>query len=151
MDKEANLLTMSKGLEHWVGCLSQIMPQHPNLLREVVYEADLERFDAYMNRLYSGQMSSLDPVAKKVLFLSDAIFKITGYSPEQAKEPDFWLRIAHKEENPQIQEIITTVGQGIASLSEYRIIHASGELRWLQIRVIPTLDESQSVVRLDGT
>lgn len=49
-----------------------------------------------------------------------------------------------------IQEIISSVGQGIPQLSEYRIIHASGEPRWLQVRIIPSLDESQAVVRLDG-
>lgn len=93
---------------------------------------------------------SYDYVSKKVLFISDAILNITGYSVEQAKEDDFWLRIAYKEENPLIQEIISSVGQGIPQLSEYRIIHASGEPRWLQVRIIPSLDESQAVVRLDG-
>ncbi|MEK4294106.1 sensor histidine kinase [Paenibacillus sp. FSL R5-0914] len=93
---------------------------------------------------------SYDYVSKKVLFISDAILNITGYSVEQAKEDDFWLRIAHKEENPLFQEIISSVGQGIPQLSEYRIIHASGEPRWLQVRIIPSLDESQAVVRLDG-
>ncbi|OMD35297.1 PAS domain S-box protein [Paenibacillus odorifer] len=219
MDMEENLLTMSNILEEWVGCTSKTVPLSPIFLRELVYVVDLDRYDAYMERLTAGHISSLeyrmqlpaaglkwvqsigtpilnkenkvcridgvmlditdqktaqiqllstfslyqqmfsnldvaiwsyDYVAKKVLFISDAVLNITGYSVEQAKEDDFWFRIAHKEENPLIQEIISSVGQGIPQLSEYRIIHASGEPRWLQVRIIPSLDESQAVVRLDG-
>lgn len=219
LDMEENLLTMSNILEEWVSCTSRTKPHNPNFLRELVNVADLDRYDAYMERLNAGHISSLeyrmqlpiaglkwvqnigtpilnkenkvcridgimlditeqktaqiqlestfslyqqmfsnldvavwsyDYVSKKVLFISDAILNITGYSVEQAKEDDFWLRIAYKEENPLIQEIISSVGQGIPQLSEYRIIHASGEPRWLQVRIIPSLDESQAVVRLDG-
>jgi PAS domain S-box-containing protein len=219
LDMEENLLTMSNILEEWVGCTSKTKPHNPNFLRELVNVADLDRYDAYMERLNAGHIScleyrmqlpakglkwvqsigtpilnkeskvcridgimlditeqktaqiqlestfslyqqmfsnldvaiwSFDYVAKKVLFVSDAVHNITGYSVEQAKEDDFWFRIAHKEENPLIQEIISSVGQGIPQLSEYRIIHASGEPRWLQVRIIPSLDESQAVVRLDG-
>ncbi|WP_440960406.1 PAS domain S-box protein [Paenibacillus nitricinens] len=219
LDMEENLLTMSNILEEWVGCTSKTKPHNPNFLRELVNVADLDRYDAYMERLNAGHIScleyrmklpakglkwvqsigtpilnkeskvcridgimlditeqktaqiqlestfslyqqmfsnldvaiwSFDYVAKKVLFVSDAVHNITGYSVEQAKEDDFWFRIAHKEETPLIQEIISSVGQGIPQLSEYRIIHASGEPRWLQVRIIPSLDESQAVVRLDG-
>lgn len=219
MDMEGNLLTMSRILEEWVGCTSKTKLHNPSFLRELVNVVDRDRYDAYMERLNAGHISSLeyrmqlptaglkwvqnigtpilnkenkvcridgvmlditeqktaqiqlestfslyqqmfsnldvaiwsyDYVAKKVLFVSDAVLNITGYSVEQAKEDDFWFRIANKEENPLIQEIISSVGQGIPQLSEYRIIHASGEPRWLQVRIIPSLDESQAVVRLDG-
>ncbi|OMD63681.1 hypothetical protein BSK62_20825 [Paenibacillus odorifer] len=219
IDMEANLLTMSNVLEKWVDCSDHALTHNPNFLREYVYGEDLERFDAYIDKLYSGHLCNLeyrmqlpakalkwvqsigtpvfnqehkvcridgviiditeqknaqaqlessfslyqqmfatidvaiwsyDYVSRKMLFISDAIFNITGYSPEQAKEDDFWLRIAPKEERPLIQEIITTVGQGISNLSEYRIIHASGELRWVQVRIIPSMDETGAVVRLNG-
>ncbi|WP_313640778.1 PAS domain S-box protein [Paenibacillus sp.] len=219
MDREENLLTMSNVLEEWVGCTSKAIPHSPDFLRELVYVVDLNRYDAYMERLNAGHISSLeyrmqlpteglkwvqsigtpilnkenkvcridgvmlditeqkmvqiqlestfslyqqmfsnldvaiwsyDYVAKKVLFISDAVLNITGYSVEQAKEDDFWFRIAHKEEDPLIQEILSTARQGIPKLSEYQIIHASGEPRWIQVRIIPSLDESQAVVRLDG-
>lgn len=219
IDMEANLLTMPNVLEKWVDCSDHALTHNPNFLREYVYGEDLERFDAYIDKLYSGHLCNLeyrmqlpakalkwvqsigtpvfnqehkvcridgviiditeqknaqaqlessfslyqqmfatidvaiwsyDYVSRKMLFISDAIFNITGYSPEQAKEDDFWLRIAPKEERPLIQEIITTVGQGISNLSEYRIIHASGELRWVQVRIIPSMDETGAVVRLNG-
>jgi len=219
LDMEENLLTMSNILEEWVGCTSKTKPHDPNFLRELVNVVDLDRYDAYMERLNAGHISSLeyrmqlpakgmkwvqnigtpilnkekkvcridgvmlditeqktaqiqlestlslyqqmfsnldvaiwsyDYVSKKVLFISDAVLNITGYSVEQAKEDDFWFRIAHKEETPSIQEILSTARQGIPKLSEYRIIHASGEPRWIQVRIIPSLDESQAVVRLDG-
>ncbi|MNO27426.1 Sensor histidine kinase ComP [compost metagenome] len=219
LDMEENLLTMSNVLEEWVGSTSKIIPHSPDFLRALVYVVDLNRYDAYMERLNAGHISSLeyrmqlpteglkwfqsigtptlnkenkvcridgvmlditeqktaqiqlestfslyqqmfsnldvaiwsyDYVAKKVLFISDAVLNITGYTVEQAKEDDFWHRIAHKEEDPLIQEFLSTAQQGIPKLSEYRIIHASGESRWIQVRIIPSLDESQTVVRLDG-
>ncbi|OAB40135.1 PAS domain S-box protein [Paenibacillus glacialis] len=93
---------------------------------------------------------SYDITLGKVSFISDAIAKITGYPIEKAKGITFWSDIAHPDEKPIIDQILATARQGIPNLSEYRIIHANGEIRWIQVRIIPILDRSQSVVRLDG-
>lgn len=219
IDREANLLTISSIFENWIFCTCKDIQYDPKLLQEIVCEEDIDRFNEHMDKLYAGQISSVeyrihnssnelkwvqcigmpvlnqdhkvcridgvmlniteqkaareqldntislyqkmfdtvdvavwsyDTVSRKVLFISEAISKITGYSTEQAMDINFWSNIAHNEEASTIKNIIISAGQGIPSLSEYRMIHASGEIKWIQVRVIPSLDESQAVVRLDG-
>lgn len=60
LDMEENLLTMSNVLEEWVSCTSRTKPHNPNFLRELVNVADLDRYDAYMERLNAGHISSLE-------------------------------------------------------------------------------------------
>lgn len=43
---------------------------------------------------------SYDYVSKKVLFISDAILNITGYSVEQAKEDDFGFVLLIRKKIP---------------------------------------------------
>ncbi|MEK4513346.1 PAS domain S-box protein [Paenibacillus anaericanus] len=92
---------------------------------------------------------SFDLVTRKV-FISDAIVKITGYPMEKASGVRFFSEIAHIDELPHIHKIMDSIKLGIPDLSEYRIIHANGEIRWLQISIIPSMDKSQTVVRHDG-
>ncbi|MGF7045890.1 PAS domain S-box-containing protein [Paenibacillus sp. DS2015] len=93
---------------------------------------------------------SYDIVSKKVSFISDAITKITGYSVEEAKGLHLWSDIAHQEDKSLTDKIIVSARKGMPNLSEYRIVHSNGELRWIQVRIISSLDKSQKVVRLDG-
>lgn len=219
IDQEANILTMSNGLENWVGYSSKDMKYSPNHLREIVYEEDLERFNEHLDQLYAGQISileyrivgannelkwvrnvgipaqptghercridgvmlditeqraaeeqlerrlslyqkmfdtvdvavwSYDTVSREVLFISEAISTITGYSIEQAMDINFWASIAHDEDSSIIQDIITSSGRGIPTVNEYRIIDASGNIKWIQVRIMPSLDDLKAVVRLDG-
>ncbi|HBS44718.1 MAG TPA: hypothetical protein DEA91_10150, partial [Paenibacillus sp.] len=60
MDMKENLLTMSNILEEWVGCTSKTIPHSPDFLRELVYEVDLDRYDAYMERLTAGHINNLE-------------------------------------------------------------------------------------------
>ncbi|WP_082063153.1 sensor histidine kinase [Paenibacillus sp. IHBB 10380] len=219
IDKETNLLSMSSDFKRWGGVLSDERYHRPNLLQEMVYAEDVHIFKEHMDKLYTGQTSSLehrilihnnelmwvqsigipvlnkdnevyridgivlditekktmqeqlestfslyqkmldtidvaiwsyDTISRRVSFISDAIAKITGYPAEKAKESNFWSDIIHKDEKGIIEKIMATVAQGIPDLNEYRIIHANGEIRWIQVRIIPSLDRSRSVVRLDG-
>jgi len=93
---------------------------------------------------------SYDMKLRHVSFISDAIAKITGYPIEQTKESKFWSGIAHPDEKHLVDSITTTVKDGIRDLSESRIIHANGDVRWIQVRIIPSLDRFNSLVRLDG-
>ncbi|HEY2493270.1 MAG TPA: PAS domain S-box protein [Paenibacillus sp.] len=219
IDKGTNLLSMSSDFKRWIGFLSDERYHRPNLLQEMVYREDIHIFNEHMDKLCTGQTSSLehrilihnnelkwvqsigvpvlnkdnevyridgivlditekrtaqeqlestfswyqkmvdtidvaiwsyDTTSQRVSFISDAIVKITGYPAEKAKESNFWSDIIHQDEKGIIEQIIATAGQGIPDLNEYRIIHANGEIRWIQVRIIPRLDQFRSVVRLDG-
>lgn len=93
---------------------------------------------------------SFDTSTNKVLFVSEAIAAMTGYPVERVSENGFWVDVAHEDDKPYIEKIRAAAGQGAGDLSEHRIIHSSGEIRWLNIQIIPYMDESKSVTRLDG-
>lgn len=93
---------------------------------------------------------SFDIASKKVSFISDAIAKITGYSVKEARGIHLWSDIAHPDDRHIVDHIIASARQGVPAVCEYRIIDAHGELKWVQVRLIPSLNRCQAVVRLDG-
>ncbi|WP_256762402.1 PAS domain S-box protein [Cohnella sp. WQ 127256] len=92
-----------------------------------------------------------DMASQKILFMSDAITTITGYPIEWFKDMRAWTDIIHKEDAFYSEQITTNVRQGKPDFSEYRIVHANGETRWIQVRIIPSQNEFGLVERLDGT
>lgn len=220
IDKETNQLTMSDGFKKWMGRSEEETYTRTDLLHEMVYKEDVELFNEHMERIGSGQISSIehrilngtnelrwvqsigmpvldrenkicridgviilditekrvvqeqlestvsfyqemlntidvaiwsyDILSKKVSYISDAITKITGYELEEARGIHQWSDIAHQDDKYLTHKIIASARQGVPDLCEYRIIHANGEIRWIQVRIMPSLDQSQSVIRLDG-
>ncbi|MHA0856929.1 sensor histidine kinase [Paenibacillus sp. CMAA1364] len=106
--------------------------------------------------LYQEMLAKIDvavwsfDLAKIKVYISDAITNITGYSIEKASGYRFLSDIAHEDDLPLIYQITENVRKGIPNVSEYRIIHANGEERWLQVSIIPSMDKDQNVVRHDG-
>lgn len=107
-----------------------------------MYERVLEKIDV--------AIWSYDSVSDRISFVSEAISRITGYPLEKVTEPHFLQERIYKEDLPLFEKVKAIVNQGLPNLSEYRIIHASGEIRWIQVRIIPGLDNANNVVRLDG-
>ncbi|MFE6796695.1 PAS domain-containing sensor histidine kinase [Paenibacillus chitinolyticus] len=94
---------------------------------------------------------SYDYSSRRVPFTSEALLKITGYRPEYFATQQAWERIIHPDDFQRYKVACANVRQGISDYSEYRIVHATGEIRWVQVRMIPTLDETGGrFVRLDG-
>ncbi|MFD3259125.1 PAS domain S-box protein [Paenibacillus lentus] len=107
-----------------------------------MYERVLEKIDV--------AIWSYDCVSDHISFASEAITRITGYPLEKVTEPHFLQEQIYKEDLPLFEKVKAIVNQGLPDLSEYRIIHASGEIRWIQVRIIPGLDDANNVIRLDG-
>ncbi|MFX3636628.1 MAG: PAS domain S-box protein [Candidatus Pristimantibacillus sp.] len=95
---------------------------------------------------------SYDHVSKRVLFISDAMRTITGYPPATFMNVNGWRDIVHSDDVALYNYQADAVSQGVPDLTEYRIIHANGEVRWIQVRIIPCLcpDNGELIVRFDG-
>ncbi|MNI07818.1 Sensor histidine kinase ComP [compost metagenome] len=107
--------------------------------------------------LYQAMLDTIDVViwsydmnSRTVAFVSDASVKITGYSADNYSNMSSWTDVIHKDDILSYEQTVALVRQGIPSIIEYRIIHANGETRWVQGRIMPSIDESGRVVRLDG-
>ncbi|GIP55612.1 PAS domain-containing sensor histidine kinase [Paenibacillus vini] len=93
---------------------------------------------------------SYDDRQKRVIFTSRAFMKITGFTPENFRSKMAWEKIVHPEDASHFSELAAGLRKGISDSSEYRIIHADGGIRWVEVRVIPSINEHGQLVRLDG-
>jgi diguanylate cyclase (GGDEF)-like protein/PAS domain S-box-containing protein len=81
------------------------------------------------------------------LLITSGIEKLYGYSLEEFYQ-DFtlWKKVIHPEDLHVLEEREKKLLQGEAVTSKYRIIRPDGEIRWIQDRGIPTLDENGNFV-----
>ncbi|MEC0203668.1 PAS domain S-box protein [Paenibacillus lautus] len=93
---------------------------------------------------------SYDFGTRRIQNTSLAFHKITGYSHRDFADGLSWETLIHPEDMTLFRSLIDKLRQGEAVHTEYRIIHAEGDVRWVQVKMIPTLNESGQIVRTDG-
>lgn len=81
------------------------------------------------------------------LLITSGIEKLYGYSSEEFyKDSTLWKKVIHPEDHHILAQRETCFSQGQAVTSIYRIIRPDGEVRWIQDRGIPVLDENGDFV-----
>lgn len=91
-----------------------------------------------------------DGRSQKIPYTSKGMKKITGYPSEQFIDRESWKTIIHPDDVSIFEASSRDNRNGISRISEYRIIHADGHIRWVQNRITSTMDESGNLIRLDG-
>ncbi|MFD1739571.1 EAL domain-containing protein [Bacillus salitolerans] len=85
-------------------------------------------------------------VQEEKIQVSSGTGKIYGVNPEAfSKNITLWKEVVHPEDVTIINEIEETLSAGQSSVFEYRIIRPNGEVRWVEARSTPTLDENMNV------
>lgn len=77
---------------------------------------------------------------------------VTGYTPQDyATDTSLWLRVIVPDDQEKVTEHIkkTLTGEKLSPI-EHRIIHKSGEIRWVSGNLIPQLNAQGSLVGYDG-
>ncbi|MGV3508958.1 MAG: PAS domain S-box protein, partial [Sphingobacteriaceae bacterium] len=93
---------------------------------------------------------SRDIQADKYLSLSDGCCKIYGYASEEfINNPKLWHEVIYPDDKHIVEAEFELLRNGQKSKSEYRIIHKTGAIRRIEIKVIPIFSE-QKLVRVDG-
>lgn len=85
-----------------------------------------------------------------MVFISDAVEKITGYKPDEFLMPDpsvSFLDLFHPDDIESIEAAL--VGQAEYNM-EYRIYNKQGEIRWLRGHGRYIRDEDDKILWLDG-
>lgn len=93
---------------------------------------------------------SYDIGTRSIMNTSLAFQKITGYSRSDFSDGLTWETMIHPEDMPLFQSLVHKLRHGEAVHTEYRIIHAEGDIRWVQVKMIPTMNESRQTARVDG-
>ncbi len=94
---------------------------------------------------------SRNMINHQFIHISNACKKVFGYSSaELLEQPGMWKTIVHPEDLALVKQLMETMEQGKASTGQYRIIHKSQRVHWIQIKMIPTLNKQLQLVRIDG-
>jgi PAS domain S-box-containing protein len=94
---------------------------------------------------------SVDCIKRKVTYSSRATLKIYGYPRENfLEDPMFWFKVIHPDDKERVMAQEPLLANGKTLIREYRIIKLNGCVKWVQNKVIPTLDKEGKLIRLDG-
>jgi diguanylate cyclase (GGDEF)-like protein/PAS domain S-box-containing protein len=124
------------------GLLSQVdeeeMPSYNNVVNDVINELDVSIWAA-------------DYRTKKYLHVSHGSEKVYGYTSEQFyNDPILWAKVIYPEDLPKVELGQKELRKGKAIDNEYRIIHSSGDIRWISDKVIPKLDTEGKIIQYMG-
>lgn len=111
-------------------------------------EQNLEMLQNILDTVDLG-IWSYDYTAGAMLFVSLGLTKITGYPREVFINRDSWVGIIHPDDLEIFEQLSLNLRLGLSDTSEYRIIDADGQIRWVQNRIITKL-EGGAMIRLHG-
>ncbi|MDQ3109423.1 MAG: PAS domain S-box protein [Bacteroidota bacterium] len=119
-------------------------------LSEQKLEQALRQLHAVFNNI-DDVLYSVDMVTYNLIQMSAACERVFGYSSEEfLTQPDLWQRIIHPDDLHISQEQVKMLYKGHQVFNQYRIIHRDGKIRWIENKIIPTLDATGNLIRLDG-
>lgn len=94
---------------------------------------------------------SVDMEKDVILQISPSCAQLYGYSIDEfLGKPDLWFTIIHDDDKELVLENNKRLNKGESSMSEYRIHHRNGEVRWVETRMAPTIGHDGLLVRIDG-
>ncbi len=110
------------------------------------YKALNNIFDTIDEVLYS-----VDLRAGRVKHISKACEKLYGYTPEDFYEDiNLWQKVILPEDAAIVEQHIAAVAQGNKDIKQYRIKTKDGRVRWVENKVIPTLNAAGELIMVDG-
>ncbi|MGG1575503.1 putative bifunctional diguanylate cyclase/phosphodiesterase [Fictibacillus sp. NRS-1165] len=124
-----------------------------------VLEKEIEEHKSTMNELRKSRERLQDifdtidvaiwshNLKQNKLMVTRGIEKLYGYSLDSfIQDVELWRKVIHSEDLPIIDQRAKRIARGETVTSEYRITRPDGEIRWIQDRGIPILDESGVLV-----
>jgi two-component system, sensor histidine kinase and response regulator len=89
------------------------------------YRTLVERMPAVV---YIQEIGSPD----SAMYMSPQIETLTGYSPEDCKDPDLRWRMVHPDDRQRLQSEEETGEPGEVVATEYRVVHRDGQTKWVR-------------------
>ncbi|MBN8201541.1 EAL domain-containing protein [Bacillus sp. NTK034] len=119
------------------------------LMEEKLYENERRIGQIYEN-LEVG-IYSADLIEKKVIHFSRGVEGIFGYSAEEfIADFDLWNNVIHPDDLQEVEAERVKILNGNSIRYQYRIVHKSGEVRWVNDHGIPYLNDKGELIRVDG-
>lgn len=94
---------------------------------------------------------SVDVINRKVTQMSFACEKISGYTPLEFKaNPNLLKNVVHPDDAEMLLEKLQKLPAGETVIHKHRIIHRTGSIRWVEIKIIPSLNNKGILEWFDG-
>jgi len=152
----------SPGVKRWftlrvtnfVSTSPKIVIVHEDITSAIQTEENLQSADKQIQRIFNTLDNSFwgaDTVKNQMLYASPGTEKIYGYSTSEFLSiPDLYYKVILPDDQHKIDSLYPELNKGNNALTEFRIRHKNGSIRWLEARMAPTLDASGKLIRLDG-
>ncbi len=115
---------------------------------------DLKKTHQELNTLFENideVFYSVDMVLYQFTQMSAACEQVYGYPPSEfIADSNLWKKLIHPEDKIIGEEQVRLLYQGKEVQNQYRIIHKDNSIRWVENKVIPTIDQSGCLIRIDG-
>jgi len=93
---------------------------------------------------------SRDTILNRYINLSAGCPKIYGYTIQEFfSNPMLWAEVIHPDDKERVFEDDIALKAGKQTLTEYRIIHKDGYVKWIEVKAIPVLVDGV-LTRVDG-
>jgi len=120
----------------------------------ILTEAELIKTKNELEKLHNNMgeaVLSVDLIHLKTLYASIANQTVFGRSPTEFLEnPRLWFDVIHPEDKPEVETDFPVLYSGKKFDHEYRIVRPNGEIRWIEAKIKPTLDENGKLTQIDG-
>ena len=111
-------------------------------------QAELDRFLDMVREVFF----SFDYSRPEFLTVSPSCYKVFGYTAEEiAKEPGLWHKMIHPEDVEKTRALIREkLSMGEDAFPVYRVINKSGQVRWIESRIVPKIDVVGTLIGANG-
>jgi PAS domain S-box-containing protein len=76
------------------------------------------------------------------IYMSPQIEALTGYSPEDCKDPDLRWRMVHPDDRERLRSEDELTGKpGEVFVTEYRVVHRDGRIVWVRNEAVIVEEE----------
>jgi signal transduction histidine kinase/CHASE3 domain sensor protein len=94
---------------------------------------------------------SRDVINDRFILISDTCEFLYKYTPDEfIAEPDLWISVIHPDDRHVLSEGNIFLMKGLQSTQQYRIIRKDQTVKWVENTLVPTMNSSGDLVRIDG-
>ncbi|MBF0345612.1 MAG: PAS domain-containing sensor histidine kinase [Nitrospirae bacterium] len=86
------------------------------------------------------------------IYIRENVTVLLGYTSKQfINDPDLWFKKIHPEDQALALSSLNTTDVSVYNLTQYRILHANGDYRWIQDNTKLIFDQSGSPILVLGS
>ena len=94
---------------------------------------------------------SIDMESCRLVQISAACERIYGYPASHFMAcSNLWLSVIHHDDRKLVEQNDALLMQGRIVINQYRIIRKDKNIRWVEVKIIPSFDRDGKLIRKDG-